>query len=76
MTTSTTEARLGRPKIEGLVALNLRLLEADLDALDRIVALTGALVDRNPPRTVVLDPSEAADAIVEQLRSWGYLPDT
>ena len=37
MTTSTTEARLGRPKIEGLVALNLRLLEADLDALDRIV---------------------------------------
>jgi putative heme iron utilization protein len=40
------------------------------------VALTGALVDRNPPRTVVLDPSEAADAIVEQLRSWGYLPDT
>ncbi len=45
-------------------------------ALDRIVALTGALVDRNPPRTVVLDPSEAADAIVEQLRSWGYLPDT
>lgn len=45
-------------------------------ALDRIVALTGALVDRNPPRSVVLDPPEAADAIVDQLRSWGYLPDT
>jgi len=28
---------VGRPKIEGLVGLNLRLLEADLAALDRIV---------------------------------------
>lgn len=45
-------------------------------ALDRIVALTGALVDRTPPRTVTLDPPEAADVIIEQLRSWGYLSDT
>jgi len=30
-------AAVGRPKIEGLVSLNLRLLEADLVALDRIV---------------------------------------
>ncbi len=44
-------------------------------ALDRIVALTGALVDRTPPRSVTLDPPQAAEAIVEQLRSWGYLPD-
>lgn len=45
-------------------------------ALDRIVALTGALVDRTPPRTVELDPAAAADAIVDQLRAWGYLgPD-
>lgn len=44
-------------------------------ALDRIVALTGALVDRTPPRTVVLDPAAAADTILEQLRSWGYLPE-
>lgn len=28
---------VGRPKIEGLASINLRLLQADLDALDRIV---------------------------------------
>jgi electron transfer flavoprotein beta subunit len=43
------------------------------DALMRIVQLTGALVDRTPPRTLELDPPDAADAIVEQLRAWGYL---
>ncbi len=42
-------------------------------ALQRIVSLTGALVDRTPPRTVVLEPSAAADEILDQLRSWGYL---
>jgi electron transfer flavoprotein beta subunit len=42
-------------------------------ALERIVHLTGALVDRTPPRTVELDPPAAADAILEQLRAWGYL---
>jgi electron transfer flavoprotein beta subunit len=42
-------------------------------ALDRVVQLTGALVDRTPPRTVELDPAAAADAIVDQLRAWGYL---
>lgn len=42
-------------------------------ALDRIVELTGALVERTPPRTVEAEPAEAAAAIVEQLRSWGYL---
>lgn len=42
-------------------------------ALDRIVALTGALVDRTPPRTLELDPPEAARAILDQLREWGYL---
>ena len=44
-------------------------------ALQRIVALTGALVDRTPPRTVVLEPAAAADEILDQLRSWGYLGD-
>lgn len=29
-----TSQAMGRPKIEGLVSLNLRLLQADLDALD------------------------------------------
>lgn len=42
-------------------------------ALDRIVALTGALVDRTPPRTLELDPPDAARAILDQLREWGYL---
>jgi electron transfer flavoprotein beta subunit len=42
-------------------------------ARDRIVELTGALVDRTPPRTVRATPDEAADLILEQLRTWGYL---
>jgi electron transfer flavoprotein beta subunit len=42
-------------------------------ALDRVVQLTGALVDRTPPRTVELDPAAAAEAILDQLRAWGYL---
>lgn len=42
-------------------------------ALERVVQLTGALVDRTPPRTVELDPAAAADAILDQLRAWGYL---
>ena len=44
-------------------------------ALDRIAELTGAFVDRNPPRTVEAEPAEAAALIVEQLRTWGYLTD-
>ncbi len=44
-------------------------------ALDRIVSLTGALVDRTPPRTVVLEPAAAADEILSQLRAWGYLDE-
>jgi electron transfer flavoprotein beta subunit len=44
-------------------------------ALDRIVALTGALVARNPPRTVELEPGAAAEVILDQLRVWGYLGD-
>jgi len=43
--------------------------------LDRVVELTGALVERTPPRTVALDPPEAAGMILEQLRSWGYLDE-
>jgi len=44
-------------------------------ALDRIVALTGALVERTPPRTVELPPEAAARAILDQLAVWGYLDD-
>jgi hypothetical protein len=45
----------------------------ELDVRDRILALTGALVERTPPRTVHADTVEAADLILEQLRAWGHL---
>lgn len=44
-----------------------------LDARARTLALTGALEQRTPPETVVLDPGAAADRLLAQLRSWGYL---
>ncbi len=46
------------------------------DARDRILSLTGALVDRTPPRTIHATADEAADAIIGQLRQWGYLDAT
>jgi electron transfer flavoprotein beta subunit len=39
----------------------------------RIVELTGALVDRTPPRRIDASPQEAAAVILEQLRAWGYV---
>lgn len=42
-------------------------------ALQRVVELTGALVERTPPRTVELPADDAADLILDQLRAWGYL---
>lgn len=41
-------------------------------ALERIEALTGARTDRTPPRTITAEPHEAARAILDQLREWGY----
>jgi electron transfer flavoprotein beta subunit len=46
-----------------------------LSPRERILALTGALVERTPPRTVVTDAVEGADLIIEQLRAWGYLDE-
>ncbi len=46
---------------------------AGADARDRILQLTGALVDHTPPRTIEVSPDEAAAAIIEQLRTWGHL---
>lgn len=45
---------------------------AALSARERILALTGALVDRDPPRVVHLDPAAAADELLAQLETWGY----
>ena len=47
---------------------------AQLDARQRILALTGAISRRDPPKLVVLEPPAAADRILDQLRAWGYLP--
>ncbi len=47
---------------------------AALDPRERILALTGALSDRDPPQRLVLEPAEAADRLLDQLRRWGYLP--
>ncbi|HEV3226280.1 MAG TPA: mycofactocin-associated electron transfer flavoprotein beta subunit [Acidimicrobiales bacterium] len=44
----------------------------ELDARSRILALTGALVDREPPRVLRLDPAAAADELLAQLEAWGY----
>ncbi|MHB8467861.1 MAG: adenine nucleotide alpha hydrolase family protein, partial [Acidimicrobiales bacterium] len=46
---------------------------AGATALERVLSLTGALTDRTPPQRLVLDPPDAADRIVEQLRAWGYV---
>lgn len=43
------------------------------DAFGRVLELTGALTARTPPRTVEASPTDAAKAILDQLRSWGYL---
>ncbi|MBI2708426.1 MAG: putative mycofactocin-associated electron transfer flavoprotein [Actinobacteria bacterium] len=40
---------------------------------ERVLALTGALSDRTPPETLVLDPPAAAERLMAQLRAWGYL---
>jgi electron transfer flavoprotein beta subunit len=41
-------------------------------ALGRIEELTGAHVERVPPRLIEAGPAEAAAAILEQLAAWGY----
>jgi electron transfer flavoprotein beta subunit len=46
---------------------------SDLPARERILALTGALGASEPPRTVTATPDEAAEVILGQLRTWGYL---
>ena len=45
------------------------------DALSRILALTGAQASPTSSRTLVLDPEQAADAVLQQLAAWGYLSD-
>ncbi|MEI7885758.1 MAG: mycofactocin-associated electron transfer flavoprotein beta subunit [Actinomycetes bacterium] len=46
------------------------------DALSRIVELTGAQTHSSASRTLVLDPEQAAEAVLTQLVAWGYLEQT
>ncbi len=46
---------------------------AGADARSRVLELTGAASTRSASRTVALDPPHAAEAILEQLRAWGYI---
>ena len=39
----------------------------------RVEQLTGSMSERVPPQKLVLDPEDAADRIIEQLRAWGEL---
>jgi len=52
---------------------SLRPPAADLDVQGRVLSLTGALVERTPPRTIRADAAEAANLVIDQLRTWGYL---
>jgi electron transfer flavoprotein beta subunit len=46
---------------------------AGTDARQRVLALTGVTIERSAARVVSAGPAEGADAIVDQLRAWGYL---
>jgi electron transfer flavoprotein beta subunit len=46
---------------------------SELNVRERILSLSGALVDREPPRLVRLDPAAAADELLAQLQAWGCL---
>lgn len=48
---------------------------SDLSPRERVLALTGALVERTPPKRVVMEPEDAAEFLLEQLREWGELPE-
>jgi electron transfer flavoprotein beta subunit len=47
-----------------------------LPARDRLVALSGALVQRDPPRVVRAGPEEAADELLAFLVVRGYLDES
>lgn len=46
---------------------------ADLSPRERILELTGAHLDAEPPRTITAGADEAAELLVDQLKRWGYL---
>jgi len=64
--TTTTTGVVGpyRPRPRALPA------PAATAAFDRVLELTGALVERTPPQRLDLDPEAAATAILEAVRAW------
>lgn len=48
--------------------------DAHLTARERVVALSGALTDREPPRVLTAEPGEAADAVLSFLAEHGAAP--
>jgi electron transfer flavoprotein alpha/beta subunit len=46
---------------------------AGLDARARIVTLVGSTAEHRPAQILALEPADAADRILDQLRTWGYL---
>lgn len=69
--TEPTVVRPYRPRARALAPP-----PADLTARERVLALTGALVERPATERLTLDPPEAADRLLDQLRTWGYLDGT
>lgn len=51
----------------------VRPAPAGANPRDRVLAMTGTAQDRSAARAVTLGPAAAADALLEQLRAWGYL---
>lgn len=47
--------------------------EPSASVRSRVEQLTGSMSERVPPQKLVLDPEDAADRIIEQLRAWGEL---
>jgi electron transfer flavoprotein beta subunit len=43
------------------------------DPRTRVLALTGTATARSTRRVLTLEPGDAAEAVLEQLRDWGYL---
>lgn len=64
------------PIKSGLFRPRARILDApaSADPRRRVEVLTGALTNRRPPQRLTLDPDDAADAIIDALRSWGQIP--
>lgn len=64
---TTSAVRAHRPRTKP------RPAPSDAPPHVRILDITRATEDREPPKTVHLDPAAAADATIEALSAWGYL---